>query len=107
MLTLTAALTACGAEEHTRPLEWSYIHPAIIVPNCATARCHSAMTKAQGINLEDRRSACATVIGNVDDALLQGRRNDVERMPPDQPLPDVDIDLILRWLDSRPTCVGE
>jgi hypothetical protein len=93
LLALLAAL-ACGGDDE-RPLEWRYIHAAIILPNCATSSCHSALSKKSGVNLEDpdlaRDQFMSGALSNV-----QGLAN-VRQMPPDEPLPKADIDLLERW----------
>jgi hypothetical protein len=97
------ALAACGAEMDDRPARWSYIYPAIIVPNCATSGCHSALTQTAGINFSDKELARGAANGYLNGgALLRGTATKADgsqeyRMPPDQPLPDADIELIDRW----------
>jgi hypothetical protein len=102
-LLLLALACACGGSYGDDRVAFSYIHPAIIVPNCATAGCHSTLTQMRGIDLEDRASALV-VLRNDHNAyvdiglLLEGKVPNVRRMPPDQPLPSADIELIKRWL---------
>ena len=111
-------LVACGSDDvcRDRPVSWAYIHAAIIVPNCATSGCHAALTQAGGgfllnspINLQDRERAYDTLrgISGAIDLLRRGALKgpndtgtDDYRMPPDQPLPNADIDLIQCWVDS-------
>ncbi len=91
------ALLGCGAEVDERPASWSYIHAAIIVPNCATSSCHSALARNKGLSFQDRDEARDNFIGwPVDPSLL--RVGLIFRMPPDQPLPEADIQLIERWI---------
>jgi hypothetical protein len=98
---LLAMATACGVETDDRPASWSYIHAAIILPNCATSECHSAYARTSGISLQDRAAARALFVdGTIDTALMQGQRAGVPRMPRDEPLPIVDIALIQRWMDE-------
>ncbi len=97
------ALLGCGAEVDERPASWSYIHAAIIVPNCATSACHSTLSKTKGVDLEDHASAYRAFHdsgNNLNDIgrLLRGQVNGYYRMPPDQPLPEADIELVERWL---------
>ncbi len=100
------ALAACGSADD-RPVTFSYIHAAIILPNCATSGCHSTLTQTAGVDLESPVSA-RTVFLNVDNAhvdivpLLKGQTPEY-RMPPDQPLPDADINLIDRWITQATT----
>ena len=105
-LLLLIGLAACGSDVDDRPVTWSYIHPAIIVPNCATSGCHSALTMTFGYNFEDKEGARDVFIQDVQaPALFLGtfkQDNGVYQyqMPPDQPLPQADIDLISRWLNT-------
>lgn len=104
-------LLACGDETDERPATWSYIHAAIIMPSCATASCHSAQTSTAGLRLEGAPQAHAILVGYLPSGnyvvpgdptrsklmyLLRGQ--DTWRMPPDQPLPQADIQLIERWI---------
>jgi len=94
---------ACGSDVDDRPVSWAYIHPAIILPNCARAACHSSLTRTKTVDLEDSAKAYETMKGaNIiplleGTQLIEGSTTYEYRMPPDQPLPNVDIDLIDRW----------
>jgi hypothetical protein len=112
VLTLVVTLAGCGSATDDRPVQWSYVYPAIIEPSCATASCHSDIVRRSGVNLGDQDTAYSQlltrhfVIQNADPAkavtdseliyLLnaQGAR----RMPPDFALPKDDIDLITKWI---------
>jgi hypothetical protein len=99
------AVAACGDDVDDRPVTWSYIHAAIIVPNCATAGCHSSLTKTIGFDFEDKAKALMFFRGDggPDVAVISPSGRDGVRMPPDQPLPAADIDLIRRWMaDGMP-----
>jgi hypothetical protein len=118
-------VSACaGAED--RPAAWSYIHPGIIEPNCATASCHSYLVSIAGIDLSTADRGYALLTGRVCGApphpgdapgnfvfpyepersrllyLLRG--SDTQVMPPDLPLPRVEIDLIDRWIRDGAPC---
>jgi hypothetical protein len=105
-----AGLGACAEDADPRPVKWSFIHAAIIVPNCATSGCHSTLSHAYTFDLEDKASAYETfkfsigTHGNGGDLgfdigeLIDGQSELFYRMPPDQPLPQTDIDLIKAWL---------
>jgi hypothetical protein len=121
---IAIALGACDTVDQ-RPASWSYIHAAIIAPSCATASCHSNPASLAGLDLSTRTSAYAFLVGRTCDApphagdapgnfvfpydpersrliyVLRGEQSLV--MPPDVPLPDVEIELIERWiLDGAP-----
>ncbi len=102
--------SACGSEEDDRPARWSYISQAIIRPSCATASCHSTTTATGGLQLEEPHGSHVILVGyGGGNYVVPGsptesklvhmlRGNEVWRMPPDQPLPEADIQLIERWI---------
>ena len=120
---LVALVVGC---ETDRPAEWSYIHAAIVAPSCATASCHSKIASIAGIDLSTRESAYAFLTGRVCGApphpqdapgnyvfpyapersrllyLLRGA--EIRIMPPDIPLPGVEISLIERWIVEGAPC---
>jgi hypothetical protein len=105
LVSFLGTLAACEAVDD-RPATFSYIHAAIIVPNCATSGCHSTLTKTKGIDLEDKDSAYVVLqnehFDHIDVVLLITGNvpPGFYRMPPDQPLPNADINLIKRWTDE-------
>ena len=119
------ALVACDTVDD-RPDTWSYIHAAIIEPSCATANCHSAISRTAGIDLSDREQSYVFVVGRLcttsmglpvgpgnyafpfhpeRSPLLHLLRGDADRiMPPDTPLPDPEIELVERWILDGARC---
>jgi hypothetical protein len=120
------ALAACdGAED--RPSDWNYVHTAILRPSCATAACHSGLSAVGGLDLSTPDSAYAFLTGRVCGAppqpgdpagnfvrpgqpessqlvwMLRGEGTALV-MPPDVPLPDVEIAIIERWILEGATC---
>jgi hypothetical protein len=91
-----------------RPLEWSYLHPAIIAPSCATSSCHSELAETADLALDDAETSLDTLLdrqyvlpGDPDSPLiylLEG--NERPRMPPDAPLPRTDVDSIRAWIEQ-------
>ena len=123
-LTVAAALAACDAADD-RPASWGYLHPAVIAPACATAGCHSQLAAQAGVDLSTRTGAYTVLTGRIcgEDTpvdppgnyvfagspersklmyLLRG--DDVRAMPPDQPLADVEIELVERWILEGAAC---
>ncbi|HKA90357.1 MAG TPA: hypothetical protein VKE22_21995 [Haliangiales bacterium] len=96
---LCALAGACGSEPDLTHPSWRYIHAAIVVPNCATSGCHSTLSQTHGFDLQNRDTAYQVfTIGYPDvTSLLRGKSPNDYRMPPDQPLPEADIELIERW----------
>ena len=113
------ALGAC-ADVDDRPAEWSYIHAAIIKPNCTSSNCHTDISKAAGISFDDRlegyqhlagvpcgQTARDLVVANQPESsklmyLVLGQ--EVRVMPPDVPLAEAEIDLIERWILEGAPC---
>jgi hypothetical protein len=125
------ALGACQ-DADDRPARWSYVHEAILVPACTTAGCHSALTAIAGVNLADREGAYTVLTGHIcgeparpgdpprnyvtpfsaeySQLVYQLRGEDAagrpyrDVMPPDTPLPDVEVELVVRWIDEGAPC---
>ena len=103
-----ASLAACTGDPSDRPATWSYLHAAIIAPNCATSSCHSSLATTAGVALDDANEAYEVLLDRQfvipgDSAstlldLLEG--NERRRMPPDTPLPAADIDLVRAWIEA-------
>jgi hypothetical protein len=121
------AIAACAClEPEPRPTRWGFIHATIIQPACATAGCHSVLTAAAGVTLASREGAYTMLTGRICGEppstvmpprhfvtpyapetsqlyyLLRGER--VDLMPPDNPLPDADIELVARWIEDGAAC---
>ncbi|HEU0033946.1 MAG TPA: hypothetical protein VFQ53_25130 [Kofleriaceae bacterium] len=125
LLSALAGLAAC-ADASDRPSDWDYVFTAIVRPSCATAACHSAITMQSGLDLSTRDAAYESLVRrpcgstetpsdprgvNVDPghpetsplmSWLRGSFN--QTMPPDLPLPDVEIDAIERWILAGAPC---
>ncbi len=102
---LGAGVVAC-IDPEDRPATWDAVHLTIITPSCATATCHSDLTERAELSLQDP--------GGAYDALLDGRYvvpgdqtspllyllegEERVQMPPDAPLPAVDVELIRAWI---------
>ncbi len=104
-LVLLATLASC-TDPGEREADWEFIHAAIIEPNCATASCHSSLSKTAGIDFEDVDSSYDFLVDQFfvvpfeQNSNLLFLLNGVERplMPPDGPLPKADVDLIKAWI---------
>jgi hypothetical protein len=97
-------VSACSDGYPDDRVSFTYIHTAIVVPNCATSGCHSTLSKSKGVDMEDRELAFGTFLDQDKNmlAILRGQGNPTIgtrlRMPQDEPLPEADIDLIARWI---------
>lgn len=124
-LAITTALFSCGGDDG-RPETWSYIAPAIIGPNCATASCHSPGAAVAGLDLSTAKASFMGLRGqrlptlpdpkdksvkreglrpmvlpyNPDQSRLVNmlRARGAKRMPPNRPLAEADIEIIERWI---------
>ncbi|MGE0548349.1 MAG: hypothetical protein AB7O24_02170 [Kofleriaceae bacterium] len=122
---------ACQTVEDVPP-RWRYLHAAIIQPSCTTAGCHSGLTAIAGVNLADPEGAYTVLTGRicgVPTPLQAAPRNYVTPgsaeysqliyqlrgvtadglpvrsvMPPDTPLPELEIELVARWIDAGAQC---
>jgi len=123
---LAAAVSSACEDGSERPAEWRYIHAAILRPECATAGCHSRLTALAGLDLSTQESAYTFLVGRVcgapahpndppgnyvfpgeperSELLARLRGEHVDVMPPDGPLPAVEIDLIERWILEGASC---
>jgi hypothetical protein len=103
-----AMSAGCGGDTDDRPAQFSFIYPAIIEPSCATASCHSNYTREAGVNFGlDENEAYFQLVGrhfvipsdaNDSELIYLLNADGARRMPPDFPLPQVDIDLISTWI---------
>jgi hypothetical protein len=107
-----ALALGCNPSADDRPATADYIIEAILVPQCGRGGCHTEDTQPHGLAFDTIAHALAAmhttsrgepmvVPGDPDGSRLVGVLVDPRRpMPPDQPLPDADIDLIARWIAS-------
>ncbi len=128
LITVAAASLLCGGclDAEDRSTSWPALHAAIIEPACATSGCHSKMTSQAGVNLATPVDAYTVLTGRIctdqppagvapgnfvfpgDPTrsklihLLRGEQ--VGRMPPDSPLPAVEIELLERWILEGAPC---
>lgn len=125
-------LVAGCLESESRPSSWSYVHATVIRPACTTAGCHSTLGAAAGIDLSSSDGAYTFLTGKICGAAEQPfdpPRNFVvpgspessqlvfqlrgaddrsrpyrDAMPPDTRLPDVEIDLVVAWIEGGARC---
>lgn len=110
VLAAVAAMAAgCGGSTDDRPAKWSFISATIVEPSCATVNCHSAITQRGGIDLHTRDVAYNTLKNgyyvipqDVTSSSLVWLLNASGslRMPPDNPLPAADVQLIEKWIQD-------
>ena len=104
---LAFVVTGCNGTTDDRPPKWSFISATIMEPSCATVNCHSAITHQGGVDLSARAVGYQSLVptyfvfpGNPQDSPVVNLMNAVGsiRMPPDNPLPEADIQLIESWI---------
>ena len=102
----------CGSATDDRSPTWSFVSATITEPSCATVNCHSAFTQRAGLNLSARDVGFYTLVNgfyviphdSADSSLTYVlNASGSLRMPPDNPLPIVDIQLIDKWIDAGAT----
>lgn len=117
---VTLAL-ACGSDD--RPAEWSYLHEAIIRPNCATVSCHTGENATAGLRLQEADQAYAHLTGlscgnteavgegfvdpgvpETSDLIKFLRGGGDITMPPDRLLSLQDVELFEAWIAGGASC---
>ena len=109
---LAIVVTGCNGTTDDRPPKWSFISATITEPSCATVNCHSAITHQGGVDLSARQIGYETLVSNSGGQtyyvypgypqyspivnLMNAEGS--TRMPPDNPLPQADIQLIEHWI---------
>ena len=100
------ASAACTQTDNDRPATLQYITEAILQPSCAQDVCHSSYTRTKGYAFDtvaaarqSLRTPGAVNTSEPESSLLYTVLiRQIKRMPYDAPLPQKDIDLILRWI---------
>jgi len=100
------ASAACSKTDNDRPATLPYITEAILQPSCAQDVCHSSYTRTKGYAFDtvaaarqSLRTPGLVMPTEPESSLLYTVLiRQVKRMPYDAPLPQKDIDLILRWI---------
>lgn len=117
--------TSCDSADD-RAASWTYVHAAILRPSCTSSACHSKLGSRAGVDLSTPDAAYLLLTGRGCDApglpgeppgnfvrpghpessklmyLLRGEGGSI--MPPDVPLPDVEIEIVERWILEGATC---
>ena len=101
-------LAACTQTDNDRPRTLQYVTEAILQPNCAQDVCHSSYSRTKGYAFDTVAAAKQSlqIPGLVSPSdpesslLYTVLIRPVKRMPYDAPLPQKDIDLILRWIEG-------
>jgi len=111
----TAVLVGCASGPDDRPVTADYLSATIFVPACGRAACHSATTASHGYPFDTVASSNASLkqlvtTGGATGGNGRGHRDLLSTigassnaphslMPPDDPLPEADLELVRRWAD--------
>lgn len=108
VLVAALCLAACGVDpsEDDRPRTLEYITAVVLKPSCGNAPCHSSFRKAEERAYDTVKAACESIVtqsdvipGDPDGSFLhQVLVRTVDRMPYDQPMPEVDRLLLRDWI---------
>ena len=102
--------TASCADDPAPPT-WSLVSAAVMQPSCGTVACHSALSRRAGVVLDSAAAGYTSLLAAEPEPFVRAGLPaesrlmyllagvDVARMmPPDAPLPTVDIELVARWI---------
>ena len=117
--------TGC-LDPEKEPTNWSYVYATVVQPNCTTSNCHSALAATAGLQFHTKEAAYTYLTGRVCESeghpeepshnfvvpfepdrsklVYMLRGEETWRMPPDVALPDVEIDLVERWILEGAEC---
>ncbi|HSD91331.1 MAG TPA: hypothetical protein VLB44_27595 [Kofleriaceae bacterium] len=101
LASVLGALAGCGTEPDSRPVTFEVVTLEVLQPSCGQVQCHSTSTWTQGYafdTLDAARESFRFLSGNELLNVIKGGEED--RMPPDVPLADLDLDLLTRWIQA-------
>lgn len=100
-----------SCEDDPAPPTWSVVSAAVMQPSCGTVSCHSALTQRAGVVLDSAEAGYRSLLEAEPEPFVRpGAPQDsrvlyllagvevAKAMPPDAPLPAVDVDLVARWI---------
>jgi hypothetical protein len=105
ILTAILLVGACGTDPDPREPTFDVVAQEVLAPTCGQVQCHSTTTRVEGYAFDTRAAARESLI---DMGVRNGRNNELmnvlssdgdERMPPDSPLNQQDLDLVTKWID--------
>jgi len=99
-LACAGALTGC-VDTDNRPPTLEYITMTILKPSCSSANCHSSLGKIEGLAFDTVEAARASFNRRSPGGILRVmQRTGDEPMPPNDIVPDADLELIQAWIDA-------
>ena len=122
----TTGLTTGCLEAEDQPVTWSYVYATVIQPNCTSSNCHSELASTRGLQFHFKEGAYLMLTGRMCGAedvpgqpdhnfvvpyepgrskvMYMLRGEETLQMPPDVPLPDVEIGFVERWIAQGAAC---
>lgn len=97
---------ACGTTPDERPVSFEVVSLSVLAPSCGQVQCHSSTSNIQGYafdTLDGARAALRRLAGataSQSKIVEVMRASGGERMPPDAPLAEEDIQLVEAWIDA-------
>lgn len=102
---------AATCADDPAPPTWSLVSAAVMQPSCGSASCHSALSRRAGVVLDSAAAGYTSLVAAEPEPFVRAGLPaesrlmyllagvDVARMmPPSEPLPTVDIELVARWI---------
>lgn len=102
---------AATCADDPEPPTWARVSATVMRPSCGTVACHSALARRADVVLDSAAAGYASLLTAEPEPFVRAGAPaesrlmyllagvDVARMmPPDAPLPDVDIALVERWI---------
>lgn len=103
---LVALVAGCGTTPDERPATLEVVTLEVLAPTCGQVQCHSTTTRTEGLAFDTIDAARESLRDLGVGAGRGGELYEVltadgeERMPPDSPMNDQDIALIMTWVDA-------
>lgn len=105
-LAFVLLLAACGTTPDERPVTLEVVALSVLAPSCGQVQCHSSTTRIQGYAFDTLAGAASALRRLVGTSASRSKIIEVmrasggERMPPDAPLAEEDIQLVAAWIDA-------
>jgi hypothetical protein len=92
-------LAACGTTDDRKPTS-DVVVLEIMRPTCGQVQCHGSTTQSEGLAFDTIEHTKASIMTEKGAHILDALHGapGYERMPPDSPLQDSDLDLIEQWI---------
>lgn len=121
-----AVLCVGCLDSEEEPANWSYVYTTVVQANCTSSNCHSELAATAGLQFHTKESAYTYLTGRAcaspgypeepshnfvvpyepdrSKLIYMLRGDETWRMPPDVALPDVEIEMVERWILEGAEC---